>query len=205
MVNLVKDMDFFDDIFYDIGDSEIEYDLDALSSEPYFEYDNKRFSCAFTGHRTISDIERKQLIPLLKSTVLYLVNLGVKEFRCGAATGFDTIAASVVYDISREHPGVKLILDLPYPDQCKGWSEQNKRFYDFIKSKAHIVNTHSKQPTNREEAVNALLLRNRIMVDASHYCICFLRDENLRRGGTSYTVNYAKLHDLQIINLFQQE
>ena len=189
----------FDDIFSDFADdADIDFDGYDISYEPYTEYDNKRISCSFTGHRIISVAERVSLVPAIKSTVLYLISLGVKEFHCGGAMGFDTLAAGVVYDISREHPEIKLILELPYENQSAKWAEIDKRFYDFIKSKAHEINICSGNPKNKEEAVKALLTRNRKMIDKSYYCVCFLKNS---KGGTAYTVNYAKLHDLHIINL----
>lgn len=191
--------EYYDDEFFDITDSDIEFDESAISAEPYFEYDNKRISCSFTGHRNISEGERAALIPRLKSTILYLISQGVKEFHCGGALGFDTLAASVVFDVSREHEGVKLILELPYENQTAKWSSDNKRIYDFLKSKADEVNIHSQNPKSKEEAVKALLSRNRIMINKSHYCVCFYK--NTPKGGTAYTVNFAKLHDVQIINL----
>ncbi|MBR2021295.1 MAG: DUF1273 family protein [Clostridia bacterium] len=189
---------FFDEEYLDISDAEIEFDLSAISAEPYFEYDNKRISCSFTGHRIITDNEKKGLLPSLKSTILYLVSQGVKEFHCGGAMGFDTLAASVVFDISRERPDIKLILELPYENQTGKWKENEKKYYEFLKSKANEVNIHANNPKNREEAVKALLSRNRILIDKSHYCVCYHKHE---KGGTAYTVNYAKLHDVQIINL----
>lgn len=193
-------MEYYGD-FFDISDADIEFDLSAISAEPYFEYDNKRVSCSFTGHRVLSDTERSSLLPSLKSTILYLISQGVTEFHCGGALGFDTLAASVVFDVSREHKGTKLILELPYEKQAEKWSDKDKRFYEFIKSKANEINTHFPNPKNKEEAVKALLARNRIMIDKSHYCVCFLKNAEAKRGGTAYTVNYAKLHDVQIINL----
>lgn len=191
----------FDEDYFEIADYEIEYDLSAVSAEPYFEYDNKRNSCSFTGHRILASEEKQALLPRLKSTVLYLISQGVKEFHCGGAMGFDTLAASVVFDVSREHEEVKLILELPYQNQAEKWSETDKRFYEFIKSKAHEINIHFSTPKDKEEAIKSLLARNRIMIDKSHYCVCFLKNTESRRGGTAYTVNYAKLHDVQIINL----
>ena len=180
---------------------ETGFDETAVSADPYFEYDQKRASCSFTGHRVISSVDKAELLPRLKSTVLYLVSLGVRDFHCGGALGFDTLAASVVYDISREHPGVRLIPELPYENQADNWEDKDKRIYEFIKSKADEINVHSKKPKSKEEAIKALFLRNRIMIDKSHYCVCYLKSEKAVRGGTAYTVNYAKLHDLQIINL----
>ena len=162
-------------------------------------------TCSFTGHRILTDAERLRLVPILKSTVLYLISQGVKEFHCGGAMGFDTLAATVVFDVSREHGDIRLILELPYEKQAEKWNDRDKRFYEFVKSKAHEINVHFPNPKSKEDATYALLSRNRIMIDKSHYCVCFLRNEDAKRGGTAYTVNYAKLHDAHIINLAKQE
>ena len=194
----MKNPEWLSEEFSDLNDSDIEFDLSSISQEPYPDYDKKHISCSFTGHRHISAKDKAHLLPALKSSVLYLYSLGVREFHCGGAIGFDTICATVVYDIARTHKGIRLVLELPYPKQADGWKDENKRFFDFLKSKADEINIHSENPKNKAQAVDALLLRNRIMIDKSHYCICFLK--NLK-GGTAYTVKYAKQKDVQIINL----
>lgn len=194
----MNNQSIYDEEYFDVSDADIEFDESAISAEPYLEYDNKRISCSFTGHRILSDKEKKALIPSLKSTILYLISKGVKEFHCGGAMGFDTLAASVVFDISREKKDIKLILELPYENQSGKWKENDKKYYEFFKSKASQVNIHFVKPKDREDAVKALLGRNRILIDKSHYCVCYHKHE---KGGTAYTVNYAKLHDVQIINL----
>ena len=40
--------------------------------------------------------------------------------------------------------------------------------------------------------------RNRHLVDHSGVCVCYLTKES---GGTAYTVNYAKRHGVEIINI----
>lgn len=192
---------FFDEDFFDINDSEIEYDESAISAEPYFEYDNKRVSCSFTGHRLLSAQEKQYIIPSLKSAILYLISQGVKEFHCGGALGFDTLAATVVFDVTRDRSDIKLILELPYENQTAKWKDTDKRIYEFIKQKANEINIHSENPKSKEQAVNCLLKRNRIMIDKAHYCVCYHKHE---KGGTAYTINYAKLHDVQIINLAEK-
>jgi len=194
----MRNASVLDEDFFDWLDDSIEYELSSSVSEQYLEYDNKRISCSFTGHRNLTDSERASLIPSLKSTVLYLISMGVKEFHCGGALGFDTLAATVVFDVARDREDIKLILELPYENQSAKWKDSDKRIYEFIKSKADEINVHSPLPRDKEQAIKALLLRNRIMIDKSHYCVCYHKHE---KGGTAYTVNYAKLHDVQLINL----
>ena len=196
----MENFNMFDD-YLEANDSEIEYDMTAISAEPYLEYDNKRISCSFTGHRSISESEKATLLPRLKSTILYLISQGVKEFHCGGALGFDTLAATVVFDVARSHDDIRLVLELPYENQAEKWKDADKRIYEFLKSKADEINVHSPNPKDKEQAVRYLLLRNRIMVDKSHYCVCYAKND---KGGTAYTINYAKLHDRHIINLSEQ-
>lgn len=199
--DVMQNENIFDEEFLDESDYDIEFDASAVSAEPYFDYDGKRKSCVFTGHRFLTTSEKHALLSTLKSTILYLISQGVKDFHCGAALGFDTLAAAMVYDVSREHGDIRLILDIPYENQTEKWGEKDRRHYEFIKSVAHETVIHSGNPKNKDDATKALLARNRAMVDKSHYCVCYLKDTAAKRGGTAYTVNYAKLHDLQIINL----
>lgn len=191
--------DFFDDIDFDSLDSDIDFDQSAACAEPFIEYDNRRYSCSFTGHRQLSQQERFMLMPKLKSVILYLINCGVKEFHAGGAEGFDTLAAGVVHEISKERDDIRLILELPY--KRSGFEKGNSRdnhIRSFIMDVADEINYHGEKPKNYEEAVKMLYKRNRVLIDKSHYCVCFLKTKS---GGTAYTVNYASLHDTSIINL----
>ena len=159
-------------------------------------------SCCFSGHRRIVPSERSRVLYRLRSTVLWLVSKGITNFYAGGALGFDTIAATTVIDLKRTEPKVRLILELPYESQNSGWSENDKRIYAFIKENADEIHICGENPENREKASQYLHIRNREMVEHSSYCVCYLKN---RRGGTAYTVNYAKKCDLDIINLAEDE
>ena len=176
-------------------------DINGLTQpEVYCDYDTRRHSCSFTGHRELSVEDTHKLVPKLRSTVLYLISQGVTEFHAGGAEGFDTLAAGVVHEISQTHENVRLILELPYEKNFSHLKENSKekRFYEFIKSVADEVNVHGTRPNGKLEAVKLLYKRNRVLMDKSYYCVCFLRDD---KGGTAYTVNYANNLDCKVINL----
>ena len=59
----MRNASIFDEDFFDHLGDDIEYELPSSGSEPYFEYDNKRVSCSFTGHRNLTDTEKATLIP----------------------------------------------------------------------------------------------------------------------------------------------
>lgn len=193
------------DVFGKICDNDSDFfDIsDDVDKTEYSEYDRRRHSCSFTGHREISPEETTELVPKIRSTVLYLISKGVTEFHVGGAEGFDTVAAGVVHEIARNRGGIRLILELPYEKKMTYLKKNAKerRFYEFIKSVADEVNVHGTRVTGRLEAINSLYKRNRVLAEKSYYCVCYMRE---RRGGTGYTVNYAETLDCQIINLAEK-
>lgn len=175
------------------------FDFDIIeTNETYVPEGEKECSCCFTGHRRLMAKEKKDALIKLRSTILYLVSKGVYIFRAGGALGFDTLAASMVIDLKREHSEIKLVLELPYEAQHAKWSDKDKRIFEFIKENADFLNVHSAVPKNKNQAVEAMYKRNRALVDNSSYCICFM---NKNSGGTAYTTAYAKKKDIEIINL----
>ena len=115
----------------------------------------------------------------LGTEVIRHINEGVNTFYNGYASGFDMEAALTVNELKKENPHVKLILVLPYRqginipyDECICLAEK------YRKGCFHI--------------------RNRYLVDNSSYCICYLTED---KGGTAYTVSYAKKQGLNVYNI----
>ena len=155
-------------------------------------YGNIEAVC-FTGHRFIRK-SRAQLIPTkLKKTLEELIGRGAYRFRAGGAIGYDTVAALCVLELQEKYPHIKLELVLPCRDQKKGWSDEEKKVYDYILSRASSAEyvTDRYTPWCMHE-------RNRRLVKGSQVCIAYLTES---RGGTAYTVNYAQSKGLQVINL----
>ena len=68
-------------------------------------------SCFFIGHREASE----EIYPALYAAVeQHIIEYGVTEFIVGHYGGFDRLAASAVKEAKRSHPGIRLILLLPY-------------------------------------------------------------------------------------------
>lgn len=163
--------------------------------------EKKETSCFFTGHRKIRSDKKIELIPKIKNAVSYLFSKGVTDFHTGGAMGFDTLAAAHILDVKRDHPGMRLILDLPYKNQTEFWDAQSKRIYDFLLSKADEVNyAFDDNVTDKTNANKYLLMRNRIMADSSAYCISYYCGRV--RSGTGYTIKYAEKTGCEIINLY---
>ncbi|MCL2507914.1 MAG: DUF1273 domain-containing protein [Oscillospiraceae bacterium] len=153
----------------------------------------KEKTACFTGHRQIPENEYDGIQKRLESEIINLINQGVRNFCAGGALGFDTMAALAVLSLKEKYPYVQLILILPCKEQTRGWTEADKKIYGQILLKADKAVYTSEHYYN-----GCMFTRNRAMVDNSGVCVCYLTSE---KGGTAYTVNYAKQQGLRIINL----
>ena len=147
-------------------------------------------SCCFTGHRNLSSDARKQILPVLTEKIEQLINEGVAVVINGGALGFDTLSALTVLGLKNKYPNIKLKIYAPHKEQSARWSEDNKKIYDYILSRADEVKFVS--PFLHSDCMQA---RNRKMVDDSDYVIAYVKKTS---GGSYYTVKYALLEDKKI-------
>lgn len=146
----------------------------------------------FTGHRKIPTLAKRRIAKRLEETVSEAINSGYRYFGCGGALGFDTLAAQTVLRLREANPEIRLILVLPCRDQTRGWDERDIEEYERIKQAADKVTYTAEKYYN-----GCMQKRNRHLVDYSSLCICYLTEQS---GGTAYTVNYARVHGLKVIN-----
>ena len=153
--------------------------------------------CCFTGHRVLSQGERDALEPLLEQEILGLERQGVDTFLAGGALGFDTLAARCVLRLREENPWLHLVLVLPCLDQDRLWRAEDIALYrEMMKQADEVIYTDDLY--SRE----AMLRRNRYLVERSSVCLCYLRQT--RRGGTAYTVGVARSAGVEVINLAER-
>lgn len=150
-------------------------------------------TACFTGHRKIPPESVPELSRRLKNILLRLIEEGYMYFGVGGALGFDTLVAQGVLSLRKWYPHIKLILVLPCTAQTKGWSKDDIAVYEKIKSQADKV-----VYTSHNYFRGCMFKRNRHLVNGSSVCIAYLTQE---KGGTAYTVNYAKKQGLTVINL----
>lgn len=153
-------------------------------------------SCCFTGHRRIAEQDMLWLRRRLREEILDLAQAGVDTFLAGGALGFDTIAAQEVLRVrAMGLPTLKLVLALPYVGQEEQWRQRDAAVYRGLLRQADQV-----VYMGQAYARGCLFQRNRYLVDHSAYCICYQVSE---RGGTAYTVGYARKRGLSVRNLAQ--
>lgn len=157
----------------------------------------KHCTACFTGHRNLNKCEMEKIKALLNRVILELIIQGYRYFGSGGARGFDTMAALTVLELKKDFPHIRLILVLPCENQTNGWNTVDIKMYNYIK-------THADKTvyTSKKYFSGCMQKRNRHLVDNSSVCICYL---NKQYGGTLYTVRYAKLQGLRILNLATQK
>lgn len=155
--------------------------------------DKMSFTCCFTGHRVIPASDIEELYRELERVLDILIRSGTTYFRTGGALGFDTLAALTILDRKNVDQRLKLELCVPCREQTNGWSDEDKRNYEYIMSRADKVTVLREQYTR-----GCMHERNRYMVDGSDYCVAYCTEE---RGGSAYTVGYARQMGVKVIDL----
>lgn len=153
----------------------------------------KERTCCFTGHRKIPPMQSVEIAERLKTELIKLIDQGYLYFGAGGALGFDTIAAKAVLTLQQSCPQIKLILVLPCKTQTRGWEKEDIAIYEDIKNRCNKV-----VYTSEDYARGCMLKRNRHLVDNSSACVCYLTES---KGGTAYTVDYARRSGIKIVNL----
>lgn len=147
-------------------------------------------TCCFTGHRTLSGSEREQILSVLTEKIEELINTGIAVFINGGALGFDTLAALAVLGLKNKYPNIKLKIYVPHAEQSALWSEDNKRVYNYILSRADEVKILS-----GKNYTGCMHERNRRMVDDSDCVIAYVKKTS---GGSYYTAAYALSNDKKV-------
>ena len=154
----------------------------------------KSKTACFTGHRKIPPEEIPMVKKRLREILIETIENGYQFFGSGGARGFDLEAAMAVLELKEVYPDIRLILVLPCRNQTRGWKETDIQKYEWIKSKADKIVYTAEHYYN-----GCMQKRNRHLVDNSSLCICYLTED---KGGTAYTVNYAIINKLDLVNIF---
>ena len=149
-------------------------------------------TCCFTGHRTLYK-PASEISAELDKIVREMYERGYRNFCCGGAVGFDTLAEKAVLALREEHDDVRLVLILPCLDQTKKWKAQDVAVYEEILTLADEIIYTSERFTPF-----CMHVRNRRLIDESSVCIAYLVTDS---GGTFSTVEYATKMGVEIIKM----
>lgn len=145
---------------------------------------------AFTGHRDVSD--EAGVYEQLLSTLRELIQKGAKNFICGGAIGFDTLAAQAVLELKQEFP-VRLCLAIPHEGQDARFTPAQQAEYARIRALADRETVLFAHYTR-----GCMHQRNRFMVDRCDLLVAYCRRPT---GGSAYTLDYAEKQGKPIIRL----
>ncbi len=149
--------------------------------------------CSFTGHRVIASAHMDTVREKLKSGVEYAYTQGCRDFLCGGALGFDTMAAEAVINFRASHAEARLVLVLPCRDQANGWSDSDREKYE------HILSVADEIIYIRDIYVDGCMKeRNQYLADECDMLICYL---NSPRSGAGQTVRMAKSLNKPVYNI----
>lgn len=153
-------------------------------------------TCCFTGHRKLFQSE-ENLQKELENSIISLINAGFVTFESGGALGFDTLAAQTVLKLKKLFPHIRLSLVLPCRDQARFWSKsQQETLQDLIENADETVYTADYYHKG------CMYRRNRFLVDSASCVLAYLETE---KGGTKYTVDYAKKSGVDVLFLNQEK
>lgn len=147
-------------------------------------------TCAFTGHRQLSgDFD----LCVLERVAEKLVKLGTRRFLFGAAAGFDLISAECILRLKKTYKDITLCACIPFTGQDNYYSCKEKLRYE------NILKACDEKIVLSDGYYNGCMhMRNRYLVDNSDVLVSYLRQN---RGGTYYTVNYARKNNKKIIEI----
>ena len=156
---------------------------------------DKANSVAFSGHRSIPEHRKEKLRKELREKTKMLYAMGIRNYYCGMALGFDMLAAEVVLSLKSELPQLKLIAVVPFKGQSVRWCYNEQARYNVILTRCDDVILLSQTYYN-----GCLLRRNDYML--AHSCGLIAFFDGKPKGGTFYTCRKAKSLGMDIINLF---
>lgn len=158
---------------------------------------------AFTGHRpeqlhvqrNIMSKPGQKLQDFIWQEIWRQEKAGADTFLCGAARGADIICGEIILaEKQSTDPHLKLICVIPFREQADKWTfEWKLRYRELLKGADRIVQVCD------EYQRGCLHIRNRYLVDNCDVLVAIYNGTD--KGGTAYTVRYAKQQGKKIIIL----
>lgn len=147
-------------------------------------------SACFTGHRVLTGNLNALAERLYHFIEKGIINLGLTDFYCGGAVGWDTLSAKTILQLKQVYPQIKLHLVLPCSnaEQTAMWTDLQKADFYSILSLADDVEYTSAHYFN-----GCMKIRNTRLVQlATLRCYCFWNPDMVH-SGTYQTIRMAQM------------
>ncbi|MFR9579696.1 MAG: SLOG family protein [Rikenellaceae bacterium] len=167
---------------------------------------NKEKTIAFTGNRNLTSPDGRPL-PELKAAICnrlmellereYLDN-GINTFISGMALGFDLLCATVVVELKRKYPEIRLVAALPFIEQADKYPPSELSQYRHLIDQADFTiaiggYTYTNQAYHDR---NDFMLTNASKIIAYH--------NGKARSGTGSTLRKAEELGVGVVNLYDR-
>ena len=133
----------------------------------------------FRGHREFS--QEAEVRKWLFSVIEELIQSGEKEFWHGGYGAFDSMAASVVWELKQKYPYIKSVLVLPYLNKKICITKYDETLYPDLEN---VLPRY------------AISYRNRWMMEKADVVVAFVQHD---WGGAAQTLKYAIRKQKRII------
>jgi len=150
--------------------------------------------CGLRPHKFPLTTDYTTLYTRLEHEIRASIFVGYTIFQSGMAMGADMEAARQVRRLKHEFPHIQLHCFLPCETQADNWTEEWREPYFNLLEEADEVYCLQTHYSN-----GCMHRRNREMVDKSQKLIAI--HDNFTRGGTAYTIQYARDKGLDIITI----
>lgn len=157
----------------------------------------KAESVCFSGHRAIPSHMQKELKRQIRKEIEEAYKRGIRNFYCGMALGFDTLAAIAALSLQCEYTDMRVIAVVPFRGQADRWPEKDQeRYKNLLNIMDEVI------ALGVEYHSGCYLYRNVWMLEHSSEVIAYFDGNS--RSGTSYTCKHARLLGLPVTNLYDQ-
>jgi len=153
--------------------------------------------------------EYQKIVNQLKEIIRGFAKFGIKNYITGGAQGFDQLAFWAVNSLKKEYD-IQNIVYIPFQGQERLWKKTGmfgqKDYQKMLALADQVVNVSEARNldmTKEKAEIDAMLVRNEMMVDNSQMVIGFFpfsKDYKKEKGGTASCLRYAdgKIHVCQI-------
>ena len=168
------------------------------------EREKKGKVCCFTGHRPEKILASPEEVKAsLKAEIEKAIHDGYTTFISGGARGVDLWSAGFVLEEKKQHPELKLVMAIPFPEFERNWDNQKTQSQNDrrgsvvwnIVYKNIIEQADEVVYISEQYSKECFQKRNMWMVDRSDLVIAVY---NGHASGTRNTIEYAKRRNVPI-------
>lgn len=138
-------------------------------------------TCCFSGYRKLNEKQKELAVIGLVGFIGLAIEQDYTHFISGFAEGVDLIAANIVIKEKMQNKNLSLEAAIPHKGRLQSKDDYFQELLQKCDKKTIIQDEYSKE---------CFFKRNRYMVDNSDLLIAVWN--GLQKGGTYYTIEYAK-------------